>query len=182
MVRQPRCHADELGSRAQQGTRPMGIERLHMHRPIPSRAHDLRQSLSIVLIGLVDLHFEHSPRMPRVKACDRETTAAQLMHQPWRHRTGLDTDAGILAAMPPDRTLDLIRIRGALAAPQSATRIVHDTDRRQFLRDVQTDKAGHLTLSYGQSHRTTSARSAALSASPSVAAITRCPQMKSGVR
>src|SRR5215472_3028287 len=147
MVRQPRCHADELGSRPQQGTRPMGIKRLYMHRPIPSRAHDLRQSLSIVLIGLIDLHFERSPRMPRVKACDGETTTAQLMHQPWRQRTGLDTDAGILAAMPPDDTLDLFRFRGALATPQSATGIVHDTDRRQFLRDVQTDIAGHRTAS-----------------------------------
>jgi hypothetical protein len=64
--------------------------------------------------------------MPCAKACDGETTAAQLMHQPWRHRTGLDTDAGILAAMPPDGTVDLLRIREALAAPQSATGIVHD--------------------------------------------------------
>src|SRR6202035_827341 len=133
----------------------MGIERLYMHRPIPSRAHDLRQSLSIVLIGLVDLHFERSSCMPRVKACDSETTTAQLMHQPWRHRTGLDTDAGILSAVPPYRTLDLFRIRGALSTPQSATGIVHDTDRRQFLRDVQTDIVGHRTASDGESHRAT---------------------------
>jgi hypothetical protein len=117
----------------------MGIERLYMHRPIPSRAHDLRQSLSIVLIGLIDLNFERSPRMPRVKVCDGKTTAAQLMHQPWRHRTGLDADAGILAAMPPDGPPGVFPDQGALAAPQSATGIIHDTDRRQFLRDVQTD-------------------------------------------
>jgi hypothetical protein len=45
------------------------------------------------------------------------------MHQPWRHRTGFDTDTGILAAMPSDGALDLVQIRGALAAPQSATGI-----------------------------------------------------------
>src|SRR6266478_5075203 len=104
-----------------------------MHRPIPSRAHDLRQSLSVVLIGLVDLHFERSPRMPCIKACDGKTATAQLVHQPWRHRTGLDTDAGIRSAMLPHGTLDLFRIGGALATPQSATGIVHDTNRRQFL-------------------------------------------------
>src|SRR5215469_7589409 len=69
------------------------------------------------------------------------------MHQPWRHGTGLDTDAGILAAMPLGGAFDLFRFRGALATPQSATGIVHDTDRRQFLRDVQTDIAGHRTAS-----------------------------------
>src|SRR5277367_3578922 len=99
------------------------------------------------------------------------------MHQPWRHRTGLDTDAGILSAMPPHRTLDLFRIGGALAAPQSATGVVHDTDRRQFLGDVQTDIVGHRIASDGESHRAT-ARSAALSASQPAAAITRCPHME----
>src|SRR5277367_178159 len=98
------------------------------------------------------------------------------MHQPWRHRTGLDTDAGILSAMPPHRTLDLFRIGGALAAPQSATGVVHDTDRRQFLGDVQTDIVGHRIASDGESHRAT-ARSAALSASQPAAAITRCPHL-----
>jgi hypothetical protein len=47
-----------------------------------------------------------------VKACDGETTTAQRMHQPWRHRTGLDTDAGILSAMPPHRTLDQFQADG----------------------------------------------------------------------
>jgi hypothetical protein len=133
MVRQSRCHADELSSRAQQGPRPMGIERFYMHRAIPSRAHDLRQSLRIVLIGLVDLHFERSPRMPCVEAGDGEPATPQLVYQPWRHRTGLDTNAGVLSTMPLHRTLDLFRIGGALATPQSATGVVHDTNRRQFL-------------------------------------------------
>jgi hypothetical protein len=39
--------------------------------------------------------------------------------------------------------LDLFRIGGALATPQSAIGVVHDTNCRQFLRDVQTDIAGH---------------------------------------
>jgi len=52
VVRQPRCHADELRSCTEQGARPVGVERLHVHRPIPPRAHDLRQSLRVVLIGL----------------------------------------------------------------------------------------------------------------------------------
>ena len=104
-----------------------GNRTILLHRAIPSRAHDLRQSLRIVLIGLVDLHFERSPRMPCVEAGDGEP-AAQLVYQPWRHRTGLETKAGILSAMPPHRTLDRFRIGGALATPQSATGVVHDTN------------------------------------------------------
>jgi hypothetical protein len=52
VVRQSRRHADELRPSAKQGARTVSVKRLHMHRPIPSRAHDLRQSLRIVLVGL----------------------------------------------------------------------------------------------------------------------------------
>ena len=45
--------------------------------------------------------------MPRIEAFDGETTPAQLMHQTWRHRAGLDADAGIPGAMPPDGMVDL---------------------------------------------------------------------------
>jgi hypothetical protein len=65
------------------------------------------------------------------------------------------TNAGILVTMAPHRTLDLFRIGGALATPQSAPGIVHDTDRRQFLRDVQTDIEDHCIASDGESHRAT---------------------------
>jgi hypothetical protein len=117
MVRQSRCHACELAACAKQRPRPMGVERLDMHRPIPSRAHDLRQFLCIILIGLVDLHLERSPRMPGVKARDVEPAAAQFVHQPWRHRTGFDADTGILSGMPMYRSLDLFRVRRALTTP-----------------------------------------------------------------
>lgn len=70
------------------------------HRPMPSRAHNLHQPLSKVPISLIDLHFERHPRMPGVKACDGENTAAQLMHQRRRPKAGLDTDVG---SSPPCR-------------------------------------------------------------------------------
>ena len=40
--------------------------------------------------------------------------------------------------------------RFTLATPLPATGIVHDTDRRQFLRHVQTDIVGHRTASDGE--------------------------------
>ena len=85
----------------------MGVERLDMDGPVPSGAHDLRKSLRIVLIRLVDLHFERRPCMPRVQARDVEAPAAQPVHQPWRHGTGLDADAGFVSAVPPYGPLDL---------------------------------------------------------------------------
>src|SRR5271170_3824868 len=81
--------------------------------------------------------------------------------------------------MPPHRALNLFRIRGALATPQSAAGVVHDTDRGRFLRYVQTDIVGHRTASDGESDRAI-ARSAALSASQPAAAITRCPHLRGG--
>ena len=75
-----------------------------------SRAHELRQSLRIVRVGLVDLHLERRPRMPGVKACDFEPPAAQFVHQPWRHGTGLDADTRILLGMPTYHPLDLFGV------------------------------------------------------------------------
>jgi hypothetical protein len=71
--------------------------------------------------------------VPRIKAGDVEPACAQLMHQPRRHRPGLDADPGVLSRMPLYRTLDLPWIRGALATPQPATGLIDDADRRQLL-------------------------------------------------
>src|SRR5215472_10449709 len=125
----------------------MGVERLDMHRPIPSRAHDLRQSLRIILIGLVDLHLECSPRMPGVKAGDVEPAATQFVYQPRRHWTGFDAVTGVLSGMPTHRRLDVFRVRRALTPPQPATGIVDDANRRHLLRHVQTNVVGHRTAS-----------------------------------
>jgi hypothetical protein len=46
-----------------------------MDRPIPSRAHDLRQSLGIIVIGLVDLHLERL-RIPTKSAGYPEVASA----------------------------------------------------------------------------------------------------------
>ena len=43
----------------------------------------------------------------------------------------------------------------ALATPQPAAGIVDDADRRELLRDVQTNVVGHLTASDGESYRAT---------------------------
>jgi hypothetical protein len=48
--------------------------------------------------------------MPRVKARNVERSAAQLMHEPWRHRASFDPDAGVVSSMPPNSQLDLRRV------------------------------------------------------------------------
>jgi len=143
VVRQPRRHADELRSCAEQGTRPMGVERLHVHGPIPARAHDLRQPLRVVLVGLVELHLERGACVPGVQAGDVEPSAAQFMHEPRRHRTGFQPDMRVVSRMPPHHPLDLLRVRGALATPHPAAGLVNHTDRRKLLRNVQTNEPGH---------------------------------------
>jgi len=130
-------------ARAPSRARAVGVERLHVHRPIPTRAHDLRQALRIVLVGLVHLHLERGAGMPGVKANNVEPPAAQLVHEPGRHRPGLDADLGIPSRMPPDCQFNLPWVRGALATPQPAASLVYDAQRRQLLRHVQTNKPGH---------------------------------------
>ena len=121
----------------------MSIERLHVHGPIPSRAHDLRQPLRVVLVGFVHLHLERSAGVPRIEADDVEPAAAQLVHKPRRHRAGLDADPGLFSRVPLHRPLDLPGVRGTLAPPQPATGLIDHADRRQLLRNVQTNEAGH---------------------------------------
>src|SRR5271157_4977335 len=126
----------------------MGIERFHVHRPIPSRAHDLREPLGIVPVGLVHLHLECGTGMSRIEANNVKPSLAQFMHKPRRHRAGFDPNAGIVSRMPSHRPLNLLRICMTLASPESATRIVNHADRSQLLRNVQTNKSGHRAVSH----------------------------------
>ena len=71
----------------------MRIEGLHVDRPIPSRTHDLRQPLGVVLVGLVEPHLQRGLHAPGVQALDVKASAAQAMHQPGRS----------LIAAPPSR-------------------------------------------------------------------------------
>ena len=113
--------------------RPMRVKRLHVHRPIPPRAHDLRQAFGVVLIRLVHLHLERGTGVPRLQANNVELSATQFMHKPRRHRPGLDTDPGAVSRMLPDDPRDLLGVGGVLPTPEPASCVVNDADRRQLL-------------------------------------------------
>ena len=55
--------------------------------------------------------------MPRVEARNLESATAQLVHQPWRHRTRFNADAGLVSAVSPYSQLNLFRVRGTLTTP-----------------------------------------------------------------
>ena len=112
--------------RFEQGTRAVRVKRLHVHRPTPSRPHDLRQALRVVLVGLVHLHLQRSTGVPGIKAGDVEPSCAQFMHQPGRHGAGLDPGSRIFSRQLPHHPLDLPWVRGALTAPEPASCLVHD--------------------------------------------------------
>jgi hypothetical protein len=117
VIGQSRGHADELSPCAKKSTRAVAFERLDVNGPVPARANDLGQSLRIVLIRLIDLHLKGSACMPGVETNDFEPEIAEFMHQPWRHRSGLDPYAGVIPRMPADQNADLFWICGALAPP-----------------------------------------------------------------
>ena len=85
----------------------MAFERFDVNGPIPPGANDLSQSFRIVLIRLVDLHLEGGACVPSIETNDFEPEIAEFMHQPWRHRSGLDPYAGVIPRMPADQNADL---------------------------------------------------------------------------
>ena len=131
----------------------MAFERLDVNGPVPASANDLSQSLRVVLIRLVDLHLEGAARMPGIETNDFEPEIAEFMHQPWRHRSGLDPYAGLVPRMPTDQNGDLFWNRGALTPPKSAAGIVDDANGRHLLRNVQSNKMTHRSTSDSANHR-----------------------------
>src|SRR5580700_4140735 len=114
VVGQSRRHADKLNPCAQKSTRTVAFERLDVNGPVPASANNLSQSLRVVLIRLVDLHLQGGTRMPGIETNDFEPEFAEFMHQPWRHRSGLDPYAGLVPRMQADQNGDLFWNRGAL--------------------------------------------------------------------
>jgi hypothetical protein len=143
MVGQSGCHAHELRPRAENCSRTVASERLDVNRPIPAGANDLGQSLGVILIILVDLHFERGARMPRIEANHLEAEIAQFMHNPWRHGAGFDPYPSFVARVSAQGDADLFWKREALAPPYSPAVLVNDANRRHLLRNVQANKMGH---------------------------------------
>src|SRR4051794_40693844 len=77
--------------------------------------------------------FERSTRVPGVETGDVETARAQFMHEPRRHRPGLDPKLGILSRMPPDNPRYPLRVSRTLATPKPGAGVVNNTDRSQLL-------------------------------------------------
>jgi transposase len=90
------------------------------------------------------LHLEGGAGVPGVETNDLKPQSAKFMHEPWRHRASLDPNAGVISRMSAHRSGDLFRRRGALTPPQSKAGIVDDANGRHLLRNVQTDKVGHV--------------------------------------
>ena len=45
--------------------------------------------------------------MPGIETNDFEPEIAEFMHQPWRHRSGLDPNAGVIPRVPAHQNADL---------------------------------------------------------------------------
>jgi hypothetical protein len=112
-------------------------------RNAPPGTHDLGESLGIVLIGLVHLHLERGTGMSRVETNHIESSPAQFMHKPRRRRASFNPNTRIVFRMTPHSPLDWFRLRMALTASEPASSSVNDADRRQLLRNIQTNESGH---------------------------------------
>jgi hypothetical protein len=93
----------------------------------------LRQPLGIIAVGLVELHAQRRSSMPRVKADHVETSRAELMNEPRRHRTSLNADPRPRASMLQHRPHNLLGRRNALAPPLAMAFTIDNAERRGLL-------------------------------------------------
>src|SRR6266851_984986 len=146
-VGEPRRHAHELRASSKESSIPMRIERLYVDWPIPSRAHDLRQSLGVVLVGFVEPHLQRGLHTPGVQTLDIKASAAQAVHEPGRHRAGLDTDFDVNnTGMPQHACRDRSGVSDACTSPEPPALLVHNANRRRLLRHVQPNIMRHRNL------------------------------------
>src|SRR3954469_13951934 len=124
----------------------MRVERLHVDRPIPSRAHDLGQPFGVVLVGLVELHLQSGLHFPGVQTLDIEASAAQTVNKPGGHRTGLDPHFGIGTGIFRNASRNCSRIGDADAAPKPLALLVDNADRGRLLGYVQPHIIWHRNL------------------------------------
>ena len=89
--------ANELSLCAERGARVVAVQRLDVNGLIPTGANDLSQSLGVVLVRHVDLHFAGGARMPGIKTNDCEPELAELVHEPWSCRSGLDPNVDVIS-------------------------------------------------------------------------------------
>src|SRR5215471_18041025 len=73
------AHADQLGADTEHGTGRVAFQAFDPDFPIPPHPDNLRQSLGIVLVGLVDLKAEGSLSMPGVEADNGQAHCLQPM-------------------------------------------------------------------------------------------------------
>jgi hypothetical protein len=78
---------------ARSGQRRVASLRSVVCRPIPGPRH-------------VALHLEGGTCLPGIETNDFEPGTAEFVHEPWRHRSGLDPYAGVFPRMPVDQNAD----------------------------------------------------------------------------
>jgi hypothetical protein len=133
MVGQLGYHVHELHPGAERAPQPVRGVGLHVHAPVPAQAQDLRQALGVVRVRLVRPQRQGRPRLPGVEADHLEPPAPELVHQPGRQRTSLQTDPRRTTGPGADHLLDRRRVGGALAAPHPTPARVEDAHRRRPL-------------------------------------------------
>ena len=136
-------HVHELHPGAERRPQPVRGVGLHVHAPVPTQAQDLRQALGVVRVRLVRPQRQGRPGLAGVEADHLEPPAPELVHQPGRQRTSLQTDPRRTTGPGADHLLDRRRVGGAPAAPHPLPLAVEDAHRPRPLRDVETNEALH---------------------------------------
>lgn len=104
--------------RDEEGPPEPTLPALHMHLPIPARAHDLRKRAGVVAIGFVRHRFHRRVGLPGLDADRRQSFGANTVTKPGCQRAGFEPDALQRQINFPQ---GLIKRLGSLAARPSFT-------------------------------------------------------------
>ena len=124
-------------------SRPACLAALDPHFAIPARPHQLRQTLGIIAIGLVDPHVQRGLGLAGVETNHRQPSVGQRLPQPSPQRPGLQSDPHILGSMLANRHLYCRGSADTGAVPDPFPLVIQDMHLRLFQRDVQPDILTH---------------------------------------
>src|ERR1700692_3012033 len=121
----------------------MAAEAFDSNLTVPAWLDDLRQSVGIILLCLVNLAAHCRLGMPSIKAHHRKAHILQRLPVPRRQGTAFQSDPRNLRRLGFDDLCDGLRRRKTFALPYGLAVAADDAHVGHFLRHVQSDKLLH---------------------------------------
>jgi len=121
------------------------VEAFHPNNTVKTDFSQMRETISVVGIGLVGCHVERSLGVPSVDADCRQSFSAQRVVEPYRQWAGFKHHALDIRCMFADQRRQRLRIRCAFAAPNPLA-VAADRNGCVLQRHIETNKIARNVL------------------------------------